>query len=485
MLVLLILGISIILQCGAAFLAYKITKLSGHRAWNLIVISILIMAVRRSATFYTLIQNDNTDASVKIIELVALSISILMFVGLYKIHPYLKTLFASEQNLKLTNQQLSEEIKSHQLTGNKLVQFKTTLDQTLDSVFMFRTDDLKFFYVNQGAINLMGYTEEEIKKMTPLDIKPEFTEDTFRETLRPMMEGQKESIMFRTLHLHKSGKTIPVEISLQLVKSSKADARFVAIVRDIENQIKIENELKTINRELETFIYKASHDLRGPIATSNGLLNLSSSAKKLSEHKKLVGLLKKSHKKLSSTLDDLMVVIKLKRGSVEPTIINCKNFIHRILEKLKRSEGYNSININTNVPSELKINTDDFFLWTIIENILSNSIDYRNRYIDNSFLKIEIKNKDKGILILIEDNGNGISKNELSKVFNLFHRSSIDSVGSGMGLFIVKLAVSKLKGTISLSSEENKGTYFDIWLPNLSTDPDITISLVDSTTSSV
>jgi PAS domain S-box-containing protein len=115
----------------------------------------------------------------------------------------------------------------------ELAQFKHTLDQTLDCVFMFRSEDLRFTYANEGAKRQVGYGGAELLGMTPLDIKPEFTPESFRQLLRPLLDGTQPSLAFQTLHRHKAGHDIPVEVFLQLVHQEGREPRFVAIVRDI------------------------------------------------------------------------------------------------------------------------------------------------------------------------------------------------------------------------------------------------------------
>ncbi len=122
--------------------------------------------------------------------------------------------------------------------------FSTTLDQTLDCVFMFRPDTLRFFYVNRGATEQVGYGRDELMRMTPIDVKPEFTESRFRALIAPLIDGSQRSCEFETVHRHKDGTLIPVEISLQYVAPEDETPRFVAIVRDVTGRKQAEEELQ-------------------------------------------------------------------------------------------------------------------------------------------------------------------------------------------------------------------------------------------------
>ncbi len=132
-----------------------------------------------------------------------------------------------------------------------LDQFNRTLDQTVDCVFMFRPDTLRFFYVNLGAIEQIGYTRRQLMRMTPVDIKPEFNEAGFREMIAPLIEGSQRFSTFETVHRHKDGTRIPVEILLQYVAPPGGTPRFVAIVRDITLRKETDAALQSARDETE------------------------------------------------------------------------------------------------------------------------------------------------------------------------------------------------------------------------------------------
>jgi PAS domain S-box-containing protein len=126
----------------------------------------------------------------------------------------------------------------------ELYRFRTTLDQTRDCVFMFDPETLKFFYVNQGAINQVGYSADELLEMTPLDIKPEFDERRYREMIEPLIAGEQELHAFETVHRHKDGSLIPVEVVLQYIVPPGEQGRFITIVRDITERKRTEDAMR-------------------------------------------------------------------------------------------------------------------------------------------------------------------------------------------------------------------------------------------------
>ncbi|MDH3347729.1 MAG: PAS domain S-box protein [Desulfobulbaceae bacterium] len=164
-------------------------------------------------------------------------------------------------SITVSRDKLTEEIEHRKEVEKKLSQFKLTLDQTLDCVFMFAPDTLKFSYVNQGAVNQTGFTQEELSNMTPLDIKPEFTEKDFRHLLEPLHDGSKKSDIFQTEHQHKNGTRIPVEILLQFVRPpGEENGCFLAIVRDITERKNSRQRLKKVLDTVDAMIYVADID---------------------------------------------------------------------------------------------------------------------------------------------------------------------------------------------------------------------------------
>lgn len=127
-----------------------------------------------------------------------------------------------------------------------LAHFKHILDQTLDSVFLFDAQTLKFTYVNLGAVEQVGYTEPELLAMTPLDIKPEFDEAGFRDLIAPLVEGSQDHLTLEATHVAKSGKRIPVEIFLQYFPEGPGRGQCIAIVRDISERLRINTALEAL-----------------------------------------------------------------------------------------------------------------------------------------------------------------------------------------------------------------------------------------------
>lgn len=127
-------------------------------------------------------------------------------------------------------------------------QFIATVDATLDAVFMFEPTTLRFTYVNQGAIAQVGYERRDLLSMRAIDIKPDFDEARYRQLLAPLIDGSRDHITFSTVHRHREGFDVPVEVFLQHVRLPGGEARMIITSRDIRAQIDVQASLHRLAR---------------------------------------------------------------------------------------------------------------------------------------------------------------------------------------------------------------------------------------------
>jgi len=154
-------------------------------------------------------------------------------------------------NKKLKNEMVTK--KEYKQVFKELNIFKKTLDKTQDCVFMFDAESLRFIYVNEGAIQQVLYSESELMKMMPFEIKPDYDEAKFRQLLKPLIADEAVTLNFEARHKRKNGEIIFVDIFLQYFILEGASPYFIAIVRDISKNKQIEYALK----ESETLLNRA------------------------------------------------------------------------------------------------------------------------------------------------------------------------------------------------------------------------------------
>ncbi len=158
---------------------------------------------------------------------------------------------------------IARDISRQQEAEEEISRFKTTLDMTLDCVYMFSPETLKYFYVNQGAMEQVGYTYKELIRMSPVDILTEYDEAGFRKMLNSMITGQRNAITFESYHQHRNGGTIPVEVFLQYIYPVDQEPRFVAIVRDITERRRTAENLAHAEERARMLLESAGEGIYG------------------------------------------------------------------------------------------------------------------------------------------------------------------------------------------------------------------------------
>ncbi len=232
---------------------------------------------------------------------------------------------------------------------------------------------------------------------------------------------------------------------------------------DITDRKRTERELLESNQELDTFFYKASHDLKGPLASVMGIVNLARLEMKGEAIEKYFGMIETSIRRLDRTLLDLIDLARTRKGSNKLTLINLKGLVEEILHSLRHVPGYSRINFEVKVDHNTEITADKVLMLSVFQNLIHNAINYCNH--DSPWVKIRIDRTDNGIELEVADNGKGIPDKIKSRVFEMFYRGHPDSSGSGLGLFIVKNALEKMKGSVEFESREGIGTTFTVKIP--------------------
>jgi len=152
--------------------------------------------------------------------------------------------------LTQTNKALVQEISERKVAEEKITSIATVLEESLNEIYIFDAKTFRFIRVNKGARLNLGYSMEELSRLTPLDLKPDMTSPYFSKLLEPLRTGEKEKIQFTTIHRRKSGSFYDVEVHLQ-ISTFQSHPVFVAIVLDITERKQVERELKDLNESLE------------------------------------------------------------------------------------------------------------------------------------------------------------------------------------------------------------------------------------------
>ncbi len=224
--------------------------------------------------------------------------------------------------------------------------------------------------------------------------------------------------------------------------------------------------LEKTNEELDRFVYSASHDLRAPLASSLGLINISRISTDETEKHTYLDMMEQSLNKMDKTIQDITDNQRNARLQIETEEIHFENMIDDVLQRLKYLKHIDEVKINTNIRGEAKFFTDKIRLYVILINLISNAVKFIRFDISNPYINIFITITQEKARILVEDNGIGIAPVDLDKIFGMFFQAARESSGSGLGLYIVKETINKLNGSIKVRSKVNEGASFELILPN-------------------
>ena len=220
--------------------------------------------------------------------------------------------------------------------------------------------------------------------------------------------------------------------------------------------------LEKVNNELDSFVYSVSHDLRAPLMSILGLINLSKAEDSVKEHKSYLSMMEEMINKLDRFIHEVIDYTKNIKSDVIVKEIDIEKEIKEIIDDLKFSDGWDQIDFQVNVNLSKPIVADISRLSTILNNLITNSIKYYNPSVDKSFVKIEVNCEDNKRVLVISDNGLGIEEQYHDRIFDMFFRGTELSTGSGLGLYIVNEMVNKINGKLEFESKPNVGTKFTI-----------------------
>lgn len=228
-------------------------------------------------------------------------------------------------------------------------------------------------------------------------------------------------------------------------------------------------ELQRLNFELDNFVFHASHDLRSPLRSILGLVEILRMNPDKATLDNCIEMIENSVHRLDRFVVDLLSLSRNNRVDDLYTPINFAVELNSSLASFYNVAATQNLEVITKIRQPVPFISDVTRLRIILNNLISNAIKYRSYHKERSYIAIEIKVTPQKAVITIEDNGEGIPKDKVNTVFDMFVRASESSNGSGLGLYIVKNVLAKMDGNITLTSEYSKGTTFTLEIPNRGT----------------
>ncbi|MFI5218682.1 MAG: ATP-binding protein [Bacteroidia bacterium] len=356
---------------------------------------------------------------------------------------------------------------------NQMEMFFKNID---DVFFSFDCNNKQLIQVSDACEKIYGYAKEDFRKNINLMEEAVAAEDAplFEQKKTEMKNGK--AVIFEYRIKTKSGKIKWVETKMIPTCDKKGNiTRVDGITADISNRKEneevlntINNDLRKSNSELDKFVYSVSHDLRAPLTSMQGIVELTELETTEEITGKHMKMLNNSIRKLDNFIGDILNYSRNSRLDIKREPVNFNELVNDVARELQYMNGpSNAMDIHIDVKAQGVFYSDTNRIRMALSNLVSNSIRYFDVNKKKPFVNIYVKANEHSARIDVEDNGIGIAKELHEKVFDMFYRVSEQSVGSGLGLYIVKETVEKLKGNISLESVPGEGTKFHIQIPNL------------------
>lgn len=352
---------------------------------------------------------------------------------------------------------------------------RLAMDASATSMVMVNSEG-QIVLVNNAAVTMFGYDESEllgsaVERLVPKNIRrvhPVFRNSFMNSSVaRPM--GPNQSLFA----VHKDGSEIPVEIALTPVNTGEGQMVMSTII-DLSERLAAERsmaskakELEELNVELSHFAYSASHDLKSPLVTIAGLLNAcieDLDDGNIDELRTNLTKTVKISQRSAAKVEGVLRVARAGYDKITTENIDLNELIANIWEDhLGELDG--DIELTVQLDHDVPLHTERATLQVILENLISNSVRYRDLSKEKSTVCITSKSENSLLHVCVADNGVGISEKYRHLVFNMFKRIH-ERGGDGLGLALLKKQVERLEGHVDFTSKEGQGTEFSFTIPH-------------------
>jgi signal transduction histidine kinase len=239
-------------------------------------------------------------------------------------------------------------------------------------------------------------------------------------------------------------------------------------VKDLEKEAQAQRDRSEIierkNAELDSFFYRVSHDLRGPISSLIGLHNLVKHEVTDPTARQYFDMYQSQIMRINSIVLDLINLTRMNNAEENKVRINFHSLLDECINAHQYLDNFSQIRFVKEVDPRIEFSSEWAIVNTILQNLIENAIKYA-QIGNDPFVKISITKSDKELHIQVADNGMGIDPVFQSQVFNMFFRANDRIQGTGLGLYILKRAVERLQGTVTFESQLFVGTVFNVVLP--------------------
>lgn len=362
-------------------------------------------------------------------------------------------------------------------SGESSLIINAILENTLNEIYVFQADDLRILDANKGAVENLGYNLEELRQLSAVDIKPDCTEESYREQISPLLAKKQKKIHFETRHKRKNGTTYEASVNLELCQFDGQEV-ILSIVLDVTEDKKMEELVQQVQK-MESIGLMAggiSHDFNNilhgiSLAADLTITDLDKDSRAWDNLSKI-----KSYTRRGRELVKQILTFSRK----DDDQLQAVNLIPAIRESMKM--------IRSTIPASVfigqKYGTEELFvkanptkLHQIMVNLCTNSfhaVKDKEGVIEVNVSEQQISHTAPPYLNLpdghyarltVKDNGTGIPDDIKERIFEPFFTTKPKNEGTGLGLSVVHGIILSHKGAIRVESSENAGTLFEMFFP--------------------
>lgn len=327
------------------------------------------------------------------------------------------------------------------------------VEDAASEIYIFSVSDFNFLLVNRGARENLGYSFEELRKLTPWDLKPELNEIQFREKVKPLLESDSGDLVFETVHQRKDGSLYDVSVHLQLLRQDE-ERIFFAAIRDITHENKLKHALVERGEELEealasreVLLQEVNHRVKNSLQVVTALLQLHAREVKdedlksaLLDARNRIAVVASIHQRLYMNGEHSLVDVGEFLEELVTATIRSLSIQDKISTRLNLQQGI-SLGIDRAVPLAL-----------VVAELLTNSLKYAFDGRDRGTVGVDLNSDDKAIAVRIYDNGVGVAHAEPN------------SSNTGLGTKIIRALTKQIRAKLSQKSDQD-GTEVTLIMP--------------------